>query len=259
MKNDKDGDHMNLLILIKRISQISFMVMIVSYITKDTLSSSMGQSDLVIDPPKQYKTDKQSFDLEVNHEHYYITPKYDYIIEGIVVSTHHSDAFLDMAHEEWRDYLNIADLCVIWGENVKNGVYKDMDFNNGNWTCYYSWPNSEVRQRFHEDQLSNNHLLTSDDAIKQTIMDVEPGDYIRIEGILADYANPANGFNRKTSIIRTDRGQGACETIFVEKFDIVQQMNSFKRIVFDISKFLFIVSSILFLLLSFTSTSKQSD
>ncbi len=238
--------------VIKRIAQISFILMIVSYITKDTLSSSVDHSDLFIDPPKQYKTDKQSFDLEVNHEHYHITPKYNYTIEGIVVSTHHSDAFLDMAHDEWRDYLNSADLCVIWGENIKNSVYKDMDFNNGNWTCYYSWPNSEVKQRFHEDQLSNNHLLTHDASIKQTIMDVEPGDHIRIEGILADYTNPVNGFNRKTSITRTDRGQGACEIIFVEKFDIVQEMNSFQRVVFDISKFLFIISSIFFLFLSFT-------
>ncbi len=244
---------MSFLTLIKRIAQISFLVMLVSYITKDTLSSSIDHSDLFIDPPKQYKTDKQSFDLEVNHEHYHITPKYDYTIEGIVVSTHHSDAFLDMAHDEWRDYLNIADLCMIWGENVKNSVYKDMDFNNGNWTCYYSWPNSEVRQRFHEDQLSNNHLLSNNASIKQTIIDVEPGDHIRIEGILADYTNPANGFNRKTSTTRTDRGQGACETIFIEKFHILQQMNSFQRIIFDISKFLFIVSGIFFLLLFFTS------
>ena len=250
---------MHLSTLIKRVAQISFLVMVVSYISKDSLSSSTHYNNLFIDPPKQSITNKLPFDLEVDQEHYHITPKYNYEMEGIVVSTHHSDAFLDMAHEEWRDYLNIADLCVIWGENVKNSVYKNMDFNNGNWTCYYSWPSAEVRQHFHEDQLSNNHLLTNNTSIKQTIMNVEPGDHIRIEGILVDYANPANGFNRKTSITRKDRGQGACETIFIERFDIVQQLNSFQRVVFNISKFIFILSSIFFLFLYFTSASKQTE
>ena len=250
---------MHFITLIKRIAQISFLVMIVSYITKDSISSSTQYSNLFITPPKQFETDKSAFDIEVNNEHYYINPKYDYTLEGIVVSTHHSDAFLDMAHEEWRDYLNIADLCVIWGENITNNVYKDMEFNNGNWTCFYSWPNAEVRQRFNEDQLSNNHLLTNNASIQQTIMNVEPGDHIRIEGMLVEYSNPANGFKRKTSITRTDRGQGACETIFIEKFDILQQLNSFQRVLFNISKFIFIFSSILFLLLYFTSSSKPPE
>jgi len=242
--------------LIKKVALISLLVMIVSYMSKENLNSSSHYNDLYIDPPTQQKTDMKPFDIKVDEEHYQIIPKYDYALEGIVVSTHHSDAFLDMAHEEWRDYLNIADLCVIWGENVKSGVYKEMDFRNGNWTCYFSWPNSEVRQRFHEEQLSNNHLLTNDFDIKQNIMSVEPGDHIRMEGVLVDYNNTANGFYRKTSISRTDRGQGACETIFVEKFDIVQKMNSIQRLIFKISRFIFILSSLFFLLLYFTSGHK---
>jgi hypothetical protein len=159
-----------------------------------------------------------------------------------------------MAHEAWQDYLNIADICVIWGENVKNGVYQDMMFENGNWTCYYSWPNASVRQRFREDQLSNNHLLTNDTVLSQKILDTKPGDHIHIKGSLVTYTNASNNFKRGTSTSRTDRGQGACEVIYVNTFEHIQKANSLQHTLFEIAKSIFIFSLFLLFLLHFTSS-----
>ena len=45
------------------------------------------------------------------------------------------------------------------------------------------------------------------------------GDQIHFEGYLSSYSN-ASGFHRGTSTIRTDTGNGACETVYVTEFDI---------------------------------------
>jgi len=244
-------------ILFKRVAIISLLVMIATYFTKDTLPAPEYYANTLIKEPIQNKSSKKPFNIEANQEHYLITPEYEYSLEGVVVSTHNADAFLDMAHhEEWRDFINIRDLCIIWGNNVKSGVYKDMQFENGNWTCWYSWPNANVRQRFKNNQLSNNHLLTGEESVKRAIMEAKPGDHIHIEGMLVNYANSANGFKRGTSISRTDTGQGACETIYVEKFDIIKKANTLKRGIFNTAKFLFILSIIALLFLFITSLRK---
>lgn len=248
---------MGLATLSKRVAIISLLVMAITYFTKESLPDPGYYGDAIIQEPIQNKISKKPFEIEVNKERYHITPKYDYRLEGVVVSAHNADAFLDMRHhEEWRDFLNIKDLCVIWGDNVKNGIYKKMKFDSGDWTCWYSWPNAAVKQHFRSDQLSNNHLLAEKEVIKQSILEAAPGDHIRIEGMLVDYANPTNSFKRGTSISRTDRGQGACETIYVENFEILRKANALERNLFQAAKIFLILSLISLVFLSFTLSKK---
>ncbi len=242
--------------LLERVAIVSLLLLIITYFTKDTLPTPDHYTNTIHQEPIQNKISKKPFKTEVNQEKYLLTPKYDYQLEGVVVSAHNADSLLDLRHhEEWRDFLNIRDLCVIWGENINSGIYKKMEFKSGDWTCWYSWPNASVRQQFRNDQLSNNHLLTDNRAIGESIMKARPGDHIRMEGMLVDYANPANSFQRGTSISRTDTGQGACETIYIEKFEIVQRANVLKRNLFQIAKVFFILS--LIGMLYFKGTSKN--
>ncbi|MGI9235384.1 MAG: hypothetical protein ACR2RD_17260, partial [Woeseiaceae bacterium] len=47
-------------------------------------------------------------------------------------------------------------------------------------------------------------------------------------GYLASYSN-AGGGKRGTSTTRTDTGDGACETVFVENFDIIDPTAGYWR------------------------------
>jgi hypothetical protein len=60
------------------------------------------------------------------------------------------------------------------------------------------------------------------------------GDQIQISGMLAKYKNN-QGFNRGTSITRTDTGNGACETIYVNDFQITQPSKNAWRKVYTIT------------------------
>ena len=79
------------------------------------------------------------------------------------------------------------------------------------------------------DQLSNNHLISADERVRERVQDIRIGDQIRVRGSLAGYSSP--GVNKRgTSTTRTDTGDGACETIYVERFDIVRAATSYWRL-----------------------------
>ena len=70
-----------------------------------------------------------------------------------------------------------------------------------------------------------NHLLIGDPRIREIAENVAIGDQIRINGVLASYSHSNGRFARGTSTSRTDTGNGACETIFVNDFEIVKKAN----------------------------------
>jgi hypothetical protein len=159
----------------------------------------------------------------------------DYVLDGVVVSLHDARAFTDIWHHgDWQDFLNLRDLCVVWGGNVAGGVVRDMYFSNGNWTCWAESGDNRVWARFNPHQLSNNHVLADDPEVRRAIRRVRVGDQIRFRGVLAHYAH-AGGFSRGTSVTRTDGGNGACETVYVDRLEILRRPNQGWRLAYRVS------------------------
>jgi len=240
-----------LLILLEKLTKWLFLAsllgLLLSWWNRDNLPGPDFYSRSVADEPRQSKTDQPAFSARAGDQHYDIKPLYDYELDGVVVSMNHAGSWVDIYHEDWQDYLNLKDICVIWGENVKSAVYRDMDFENTAWTCWASWPNGQVRRRFSNEQLSNNHLLADRPQVQEAIMAARPGDQVRLRGYLAEYRNPRNGFQRGTSTSRTDRGNGACETVYVERFAVVREANAGWRSLFAITSWLTPLSLLAFI------------
>ncbi|MDH3220282.1 MAG: hypothetical protein OEO19_12180 [Gammaproteobacteria bacterium] len=236
-----------MLILLEKHFRNLFILSLLSasalYFVKDDLPPASFYDLEELHEPIQQPTRRDSFMTGVKGESYLVKPLYDYELEGVVVSYHDADDFTDIwHHHRWKDFINLRDLCVIWGSNVETGVYLDMEFHNDSWTCWFSWPNAEVGRRFQQTQISNNHVLIDDDTVKAKLMSSEPGDHIRLKGMLAEYSNPNSGFFRSTSTIRNDTGNGACETIFVTDFEIVRKANRQLRLYYSIAKWTAFVS-----------------
>ncbi len=223
--------------LFKRLFLLSALAMGIMFLYKDKLPEPDFYDLSQLDEPLQSATERDVFKTQSNGHEYTITPKYDYELQGIVVSYHDADSFLDIwHHKRWQDFLNERDLCVIWGNNVASGVYKKVAFSNDSWTCWVSWKDRETGQLFQFNALSNNHLLVDNAAIRAALMASEPGDHIRFKGMLSEYANKANGFKRGTSTIREDTGNGACETVYLTEFGIVKKANQKLRRFFAVAK-----------------------
>jgi hypothetical protein len=165
------------------------------------------------------------FKVKKNKLTYIVTPLFNYELHGLVVSQHRSDSLLDISHRRWQDYLNIKDLCVVWGKNIRSGVYRKMKFWNRDFTCMCRFPDQETASLFSGSHLSNNHILCADKELSKRILSARPGDQIYFKGYLVSYSQPANQFSRGTSKVRDDIGDGACETVYVTDFSILQRAN----------------------------------
>ena len=185
------------------------------------------QADILRDlasDPLQTETDRPAFSLEKGGIEYGITPLFSYSIQGLVVSLHHSDSLFDISHGLWQDNLNIKDICMVWGDNVRDGLYHELSFKSGEFTCFVQSDTYEAWNRFNGEQLSNNHVLAVDPELKSRIMKAAIGDQIRMSGYLVTYSH-SGWFSRSSSTTRDDTGDGACETIFVEDFEIIRRGN----------------------------------
>jgi hypothetical protein len=199
----------------------SFSLLLVSFWNRNEIPSAIDYRPELSAEPRQQTTRKRPFSTDYQGITYQVEPKYDYDLYGMVVSYRHHDGESTM-HKRSNDHLNTADICVVWGANLDSAVLRRLKFWNGIFTCNVSTKDSDAWSRFIPEQLSNNHLISADDHLRQAIEAIKVGDQIHVQGWLASYAS-AGGPTRGTSITRTDSGNGACETIFVERFAIIHQ------------------------------------
>lgn len=189
----------------------------------------------VLDPaigeePRQVRVDEPAFMASAESVDYRVQPLYEYELTGLVVSFRRFKPGIGL-HARWNDYINIADVCVVWGTNVDGLDLNRFKFWNGEFTCNYSTRDAAAWGRFEPDQLSNNHLLTNDARLKKVIGKLRVGDQIHLRGRLAEYGQPG-GPVRGTSTTRTDTGNGACETIYLSEFRILDSMDNGWRTAF---------------------------
>jgi len=186
-------------------------------------------------PPTQGRSSEPGFQAAYASTSYSIEPRYDYELTGLVVSRAFHNAKYGL-HRKWNDHLNVADLCVVWGDNASTLDLNAFDFWNGQFTCNISTDSSQDWKTFKPDELSNNHLLSDDEAIREQIQAVKLGDRVHLRGWLSRYGND-QGFSRDTSTTRKDSGNGACETIFIRQFEILDSMDNGWRSAFSFSLF----------------------
>lgn len=177
----------------------------------------------------------EPFEVSRKNVTYTVTPLAGYELWGLVVSYHHSASFVDISHKAWNDYLNTKDVCVIWGKNVETGVYRRMRFSNRDFTCYYRYPDRETGELFTESALANNHLLPADPFVAETLLKARKGDQIHFKGWLVSYGIKGTPYARRSSLSRNDRGNGACEVVYVTEFEILRRANEFWRTLYKLS------------------------
>ena len=180
-------------------------------------------ADLVVHPavdaePRQLATERPAFSALWHGVDYRVEPQFEYELYGVVVSFRQHDGSSRM-HRLANDHLNVADLCVVWGDNARSDYLPQFEFWNGIFTCNVRTSDRQAWESFHLHQMSNNHLISDDPQIRERVNGIRPGDQVHIRGVLASYGSGRN--ERGTSTTRTDTGDGACETIYVEQFEVI--------------------------------------
>lgn len=80
------------------------------------------------------------------------------------------------------------------------------------------WYRNTIGESNFQEHVSNNHLIDSNDEIKNLINKIKENDYVKITGYLVNvYYKRSDGYtyNWRSSSSRGDTGAGACELIYV--------------------------------------------
>lgn len=206
---------------------LSALGLLVSFWNRNDLPGNIELLPELNAAPKQSAGQKDAFTANWLGRSYEIKPLYDYDLTGMIVSFRHHDGDSFM-HRQSDDHLNMLDICVVWGETANNPFLDQFSFWNGTFTCNFSTSDQQAWAGFDIFQISNNHLLSDNERIRKQVEDIRVGDQIRVQGWLSSYTGPS-GSERGTSTTRRDSGNGACETIFVNEFDILRPALSYWR------------------------------
>lgn len=220
----------------------SFVWLLVSFWNRNDLPRDIDYVQEILNEPLQTATTRLPFDVNFNDVEYRVEPEFEYDLYGVIVSyRHHDDSRI---HLLANDHLNMLDVCVIWGDNTSNGLLHKINFWNGIFTCNVQTKYQEAWDSFEMNQLSNNHLISDDEFVRDRVRDIQVGDQIRVRGYLASYGSENNAM-RGTSTTRLDTGNGACETLFVERFEIIEAVTNYWRISMYLSLFLLSIGLII--------------
>ncbi|MGK7294262.1 MAG: hypothetical protein ACNS61_00365 [Candidatus Wenzhouxiangella sp. M2_3B_020] len=217
-----------------------FAGLALSWWNYDRFADEMALDPAIDEPPRQIEVARPVFTARANEVDYEIRPLYEYELTGLVVSFNRFRPGFGL-HERWNDYINVADICVVWGGNARDVDLNAFDFWNGQFTCNFSTGDRRAWERFDGDELSNNHLVTDDPVIRDEIKRLRVGDQVHLRGWLSEYGQPG-GPMRGTSTTRTDTGDGACETIYLSEFRILSTMETDWRRSWWISLFVLIAA-----------------
>jgi len=194
----------------------------------------INEKDLFEDPKQTELEEHEKNRIQAIKDGYLyeITPLYKYEISALVVNR------FDYTKFSLRKYDHIIplDLCLMWGENLKNDFFRDksLTFRQDSRFCQFIYLGKD-RSSANLNQFSNNHLVILSNSLQKKAMEIYEGDQVRIKGKLIKL-NIKNIDGKKgkydieegymtSSVSRTDTGNGACEVILVEAIDILKKGN----------------------------------
>jgi hypothetical protein len=164
---------------------------------------------LVIDQPRQLNQNPTGFMLD----DYQLIRKARFEIRARVLSTepYYSGRTAD---------LSPIDLALGWGVMSNQAVIDQLDITqSGRW---YRWRN-ESSPPVPEQQIigssSNMHMIPARKDIGRSLKNLRKGDIITLSGYLVD-VDHESGWHWRTSMSRTDTGDGACEIVYVESLTV---------------------------------------
>lgn len=116
--------------------------------------------------------------------------------------------------------LSPVDLALGWGPMSDSKVLKDIRTSQGNRFFYWSTDRFPVAREVIESTSTNAHLIPATADIEARLKEVKVGDVVHFSGLLVNAYRAADGRSWKTSLRRDDRGDGACEIVYVTNLDI---------------------------------------
>jgi hypothetical protein len=216
------------------------VVLVYSCQRSTELPHAAGILPPLLEEPVQEPTNERPFEFEHFGKHFSVYPVAEYTLRGIIVSHNDISAFSDIYHT--KKSVDFRDICVLWGGNLTDDSFRTYTYWSEPWSCHMRGG----AKGFHLNAISNNHLLSDRAEVRNAIKEAQIGDQIELRGMLVNYHPTGASENvRRSSTTREDTGNGACEVVFVEEFNLLKRANSEWRRAYGLSLRLLVFALIL--------------
>ncbi len=165
---------------------------------------------LITDQPRQLNQKPTGFMLD----DYQLTRKARFEIRARVLST-------ESYYTGRTADLSPIDLALGWGVMSDQAVIDQLDISqSGRWYRWKYESSPPVPEQQIISSSSNMHMIPASKAIDRSLKKLRKGDIISLSGYLVD-VDHESGWQWRSSMTRTDTGDGACELVYVESLSVV--------------------------------------
>ncbi len=165
--------------------------------------------ELVADEPQQTSISGSPPQFEKNG--YTITALANFELNGRVLGVEHYrfDREADLAP---------VDLALGWGPMSDSAVLSKVSISQGGRVYFWHGDEFPIPRRAIETHSANMHLIPADADVAKKFDDVHVGSIVSLAGYLVE-ARAGDGWHWRSSLTREDTGAGACELIWVQRFE----------------------------------------
>jgi len=141
-----------------------------------------------------------------------ITPLQSFEIEARVLSTAHY--FVGREAD-----LAPVDLALGWGPMSDEAVLSKIDITQSNRFYFWHVDAFPIPREQIEANSANMHMIAADSLIEKTLKSIRSGQVVKLSGYLVE-VKAADGWHWRSSLSRTDTGNGACELVYVKVLNV---------------------------------------
>lgn len=143
-------------------------------------------------------------------------PKAEYTLKGVVKSK--------KKYSDYPSQISSYDLALAWGELNDEEIEDFITYSqSGRWYYYRYKSGTPVSGDYIAEHSANVHIIHKNEEILDQLNNIKEGDFILLKGYLVDvdFTEIQSDSLWKTSLTRSDTGDGACEILYVESVTII--------------------------------------
>lgn len=168
--------------------------------------------ELIRSVPRQ--TELSSVKGSIMKEGFAITPLYEFDLKARVLGK-------ERYRSDHTARISPYDLALGWGVMSDQRTLDVLSIRQGHRFYAYSWgPGAGVSGNAIATSSANMHMIPATEDVEDVLGEVREGDIVQLFGYLVQVITPEGGTWR-SSTTRDDRGNGACEIVYVEKIEII--------------------------------------
>ncbi len=191
--------------------KLIILILILAYGAKHHFSNRpiMHTNGVIASAEPRQDTTSQA---NLTFKDYAITPLQSFEIEARVLSIEHYSFGREAD-------LAPVDLALGWGSMSDEAVLSKIEISQSN--RFYHWhvdafpiPREQI-----ESNSANMHMIPANHTIEKTLKSIRPGQVVKLSGYLVEVKAP-DGWHWRSSLSRTDTGNGACELVYVKTLTV---------------------------------------